>query len=379
MAPRFYAPLLTVLLFFYANSPMFAQSVRPDANEPDSMISPQVITPGNTWISRTIHEKDFDWFTLTVDANRSLLLETTGNVDIYMVLYDVFSGEELASDDDGGDGENAKIDYYSPVKTSYLIKVTSYNSADTGPYQFQARTEVVPPDTSEPNDSRSQATVLRAETPFNGMFQSDSDVDWYRLTVPAGGGQLLTYTESSRDTFIEVWGTADEKLAEDDDSGSNYNAQVRVVVPAGTVYIKVTEYNKRLGRYTLHARIVEPPKPDSYENDNTAATAKPITLGTPQQHTFSDASDVDWVRFTVTQAGSYEIRSTAVADSSLDSYLELYDTSERSINENDDDGDSLDARIRQKLEPGTYLIKVHTLNSELLGDSRYTLSVSLIR
>ncbi|AEF83579.1 putative tyrosinase [Treponema primitia ZAS-2] len=380
---RLYVP---ILLFFGLNTLVFAQlatnspaqSVKPDANEPDSMVSPQLITPDNSWISRTIHENDTDWFSFTVDSDRELIIETKGDMDTYMVLYDAQSGNELASDDDGGDEGNSKIDYINQKKTSYLVKVTSFSNETTGSYQFQARTETLARDISEPNDTRSQATTITLGIPANGIFQSAADIDWYRVTVPAGGGQLVVYTEGSRDTYIELWSGADEKLAEDDDSGANFNAQAKAVVPAGIFYIKVTELEGYLGRYTLNARVQEPPKPDSYENDNTPGTAKPIALGAPQEHTFSDASDIDWVRFTITQAGSYEIRCNA-SDSLLDSYLELYDANENSIAENDDDGDSLNARIRQRLEPGTYLIKVRTLSSDPLADNRYTLRVSLVR
>ncbi len=104
--------------------------------------------------------------------------------------------------------------------------------------------------------------------------------------------------------------------------------------------------------------------------------ASEIIAGRPQVRTFTDDTDEDWAWFTVASAGNYTI--TAVGEMpSLDTYIELYDDDGDSIDENDDGGDSYDARLRVYLvylRPGKYYILVTTLD-DFSDPESYTLNI----
>jgi hypothetical protein len=257
-----------------------------------------------------------------------------------------------------------------------LIKVSRYGT-ESGSYSFRAAFEVAQAPWEEPNNSREQATAITLGQRVEAGLQSGGDIDWYRVTVPGGGGQLIAFTESRLDTVMSLHDAQGRQLVEDDDGGEGGNARCAAIVLQGTVYIQVRGYDDSTrGNYSITTELREAPKPDSYENDNTAPRAKDITVGAPQEHTFTDASDIDWARFTVRSAGRYTIRAVGVSPS-LDPHLELYTGEQDPIAEDDDGGDAeYDARISQYLEPGVYLIKAYNHNSDPVDNNRYTLSVT---
>jgi hypothetical protein len=354
----------------------YAQDVAPDAWEPDSRTRRVSVQEGE-WVSRTItasaEYSDEDWFTFTPASDGFLVAETSGDIDTVMELYDGVS--RIAENDDGGNA-NARIEYLVEGGVAYSMMVRGYGESVAGPYRFRVTLEKVPQDDSEPNDTPGQATFITLGGSREGFFLSGPDIDWYRLTVPAGGGLLLVYTTSSIDTLLELYDGGENQLAEDDDSGGDGNARLSVPVNAGTVYIRVSAYNGQTGRYALHTELLEPAAPDRFENDDAASSAWDIQIDSSQERNFTSASDEDWVRLRVTREGVYDIRARGIVYASLDTYLELFDRDENLIEEDDDGGESLDAYIVRPLTPGLYFIRVTTVESDPIDDSSYTLSVN---
>jgi hypothetical protein len=238
-----------------------------DANEPDSMENPVTVTIGTdesnaVVLNRTIHDgNDEDFFALVPGQDGRLVVETTGSMDTYMYLYNAETRAELASNDDGGSGTNARIRHNVQAGQRYIARVKGYSSSHTGSYGFRAYIQ----------------------------------------------GQ-------SRQT------------------------------------------------------------PDEYEPNDEPSQAKAIGIGTPQQHTFHNGDDVDWVKFEVTQAGRYTIRARGVNSNRLDTYIELFDSNVRSIADDDDGGESFDSRLSRRLDAGQYYLKVSCLDDE--PDQPYTISVT---
>jgi hypothetical protein len=228
-----------------------------------------------------------------------------------MELYEASSRSSLYEDDDGGEGANARIECFIDGGKDYVVRVRGYDRDETGPYQFRASLEPLSEDPSEPNDSRTTAVSLEPGGRTSASFHSASDEDWYRISVPAGNNRLVLYTEGRIDTLLALYSAAGNLVTEDDDSGYDNNARISVVPEGGTVFVRVRAYNGQQGRYTLVSEILERNRPDSWENDDTAAAAKEIYIGSSQERTFSDPDDLDWVRFRITERGTYEIRTRA--------------------------------------------------------------------
>jgi hypothetical protein len=207
-------------------------------------------------------------------------------------------------------------------------------------------------------------------------LHASNDEDFF-LLAPEKDGALIMETTGSTDTIMELYEAGSgNKLSSDDDGGSGGNARIRRTVRAGSRYIaKVSGFDGETGSYGFHAYILEEVRaaPDEYEGDDDFSSAREISIGTPQRHTFTGSDDVDWVKFQVTQAGPYTIRTRGVNSNRLDTYIELFDSKQHAIDEDDDGGENLDSRLTVRLESGIYYLKVECLDSN--PSQPYTISV----
>ncbi|MDR2020289.1 MAG: PPC domain-containing protein [Treponema sp.] len=212
---------------------------------------------------------------------------------------------------------------------------------------------------------------------INRTLHNDNDEDFFLLTPDKDGTLVMETTGEDIDTYMELYDAGSrDSLTEDDDGGSDVNARIRYQVHAGNSYTaKVRAYDNDTGTYGFHAWLTEPVRmtPDEYENDNESDSAKEISLGTAQQHTFTTGDDVDWVKFQITQSGRYTIRAQGVNSTGLDTYIELYDDDYNSIDADDDGGQNLDSLLSVSLQAGTYYVKVECFDDE--PDEPYTIRV----
>lgn len=239
---------------------------------------------------------------------------------------------------------------------------------------------ILPRDPFEPNDSRESATLINLTADgasLQANFHNDSDVDWYRFVLTGAERGVRIATSGNQDTMMELVSANGQTIADDDDSGEEYNARVQTRLSPGTYFVRVQDYDKATGDYQLTISFVETPRPDEYEPDNSTSQAKTIAVNaTPQQRSFHEPDDADWVRLVITRAGLYRINATAQPGTTLDTYLELYNTQESMIASDDDGGGDLNSQLEIQLQPGTYFIKVYPLDTQIEDQGRYTLSVS---
>ncbi|GHV80711.1 hypothetical protein AGMMS49944_25020 [Spirochaetia bacterium] len=352
-----------------------------DLYEPDSMAVPQDVK-NEDWIDRYLGVNDADWFSFTPDSVGLFVAETDGETDTVLELYRY--NTLLRANDDVENNPNARIEYFVEPKVKYIIKAEGIRLAgaaenDRGPYRFRIYLEPMPNDTAEPNDTLEEATPIGLGDTITGYFLIPDDVDWYTLSAP-GAGRLLVYTSGTMDTFLEVYNSRKELIAGDDDGGYQGNAKlVAGISGAGPVYIRVNAYQETTGRYYLHTEFLDPVKPDSFENDDNLASAKDIQPGSVQERNFTSASDVDWVRLQIGTKGTYEIKTVAV-DNYLDTLIELFgaggNAAEELIAQDDDSGGNWDALLTISLNPGTYYLRITTVDKDPLENNNYTLSVS---
>jgi len=218
-------------------------SVRRDAHEPDSWDNPVTYEIGadeNAEVmNRTIHNKnDEDFFLLIPEKDGRLAMETKGNIDTYMELYDHTTREKLAEDDDGGLGNNARIRYNVQAGKRYIAKVRGYGDDATGHYGFLSYFTAPRPERSTQENPITYGIGAGGDASiFNSTLEESGDQDFF-LLVPDKNGQLTMETVGNIDTFMELYDLeTGERLADDDDSGENYNARIRHTVQAGKRYI----------------------------------------------------------------------------------------------------------------------------------------------
>jgi len=333
--------------------------------------------PNVTVINRALSEDDEDFFLIIPDMDGQLTAETTGNTDTYMFLYDYETGDELASNDDGGTGTNAQIRYNVRAGVSYLVIVCGYSYSTTGSYGFRAYLTAREGSSSYGNPISYEigSSEETASTLNRTLGQGDED---YYILLPAISGRLTMETTGRTDTYMELYDSDRVLLERNDDGGTNSNARIRYNVTAGSAYfVKVRGYSQNTtGSYGFRAFFPGSslPPPDEYEPNDEPSRAGNYEIGTDQRHTFHSADDVDWITFQITRAGRYIISARGVNSNRLDTYIELFDANLNRIAEDDDGGDSLSSRLSLNLTAGVYYLKVWCLDSE--PDQGYILNIS---
>jgi pimeloyl-ACP methyl ester carboxylesterase len=238
-------------------------------------------------------------------------------------------------------------------------------------------------DSYEPDDSAAAAKTITNGQTQNRSIHVAGNVDWVKFTVAAGASNLRIETSgSSGDTQLWLYGpnSSTSQLAYDDDDGTGYFSLITTsadslptLLPAGTYYIKVQEYNNDgiVPAYTLTTSWTEASSgitPDSYEADDSASTAKTITNGVTQNRNIHVAGNVDWVKFTVVN-GASGLRIETNGSSGGDTQLYVYGpnsmTTQVAGGYNDDEGTGNYSLLVSgllgfptSLPPGTYYIKV---------------------
>jgi hypothetical protein len=302
------------------------------------------------------------WWTWTAPSSGRVQIDTIGsNFDTTLGVYtggSVSSLTTVASNDDGGGNGTSKVTFNAVRGTTYQIGVDGYSGASGN------ITVHIPPVAPQP------PTNVAAT---DGTYTNKVRVTW---------------TASANATAYEVWrntsnssGTA-TKLTSSDVTGTSYDD---TTATAGTTYWYWVKAKNVSGTSSFSAADSGYPPPippavsgDSYEVDDTAAQAKTIaTDGTTQTHSLHVGSDVDWVKFTLTQRSNVVLETNGSAG---DTEMRLYgpNSSTTLVEYDDDDGNGTFSRIDRSganaLDAGTYYVRIGEYGSNN-AISSYTISV----
>lgn len=324
-----------------------ANSVSADAYEPDDTASNATrITPGTTQ-THSLTAGDFDMVYFTVTTAGTYTIETTGSGDTVMGLFDS-NGELIEMNDDiSSSNRNARISRTLSAGT-YFVGVMSYDETVT--ISSYGITLTAPSgsgsgsgDMYEPDDEPNYASQITA-----GSTQTHSltagDTDWVYFTVTTAGTYTIETTGSgdTKMTLYQLNGQSLTQLATNDDiSSSNRNARISRSLSSGTYFANVTAYSSSTAISSYGIKLTASSgsgstttiSADSYEGDNSRFTARTIAVGATQNRSIHSASDVDWVKFTVSSDGYYSLIT-----SGADTVLELYTMEGQYVGKNDDRG-----------------------------------------
>ncbi|MCK4771783.1 MAG: PPC domain-containing protein [Candidatus Latescibacteria bacterium] len=201
---------------------------------------------------------DVDWYFIDVPypggQNALLIVETGGEMDTYLDLFDE-DGSQLMSDDDGGSDANARINLLIESAGRYYVRVRHYDDSGSGPYRILSRIDRVIFDEFEPNNSIENATPIAVdEEEQRHTFVPGEDVDWFRFSI-SSGGTVTIETGGDSDTVMTLFDRDENLIAEDDDGGMAGNARIERFLQPGTYFVRITQFddNPLAGaEYTVH-------------------------------------------------------------------------------------------------------------------------------
>ena len=365
-----------------------ATPVVPDSYEPDNLAaSATLLAPNGVAQSHSIHiPGDVDWAEFRLNQPAHVQLEIDGGTDdMEAWLYGPNSAATEIAYADNWSGGTFGFSQGLQAGT-YYAKIAAYSGSDVvDSYTVSLTSTTGGGDAYEIDDSSQWAHVIGT----NGTRQMRSihvpgDTDWAKFTLAHTSAVTIETDGASGSTEMWLYGPDDptwELDYDDGDWGWEFASIVRTAadpLAPGTYYVEVTDFEQDdvIADYSLSVTAV-PLLPDAYEPDNTGPQATLIAAnGSSQTHSFHEAADVDWLRFSLTTTSGVWIETSG--DFGGDTEMWLYGsnsyTSEIAY---DDEGgvDSFSRIVESGLAPGTYYVKV----SEYYGDTLASYDISVSR
>lgn len=294
-----------------------------------------------------------DW----TDGKRQLPLqidrEGLYTIDMLSEDFDAFLRLEgpgvSLSDDDGGDGTNARISArLSPGR--YTLSAEGYGSERVnGMYQIRVAERALP------EGGLRDGGELTVGSTVSGLYEGTAHA--YTFTLPARRVVRIDMRSSEIDSLLQLTGNGVDKT--DDDGGDGLDSRINLMLEPGTYNLRATAATSGAGIYTLSLAASEVP-------EGTGGGA--LAVGRPASVTLLPGMTDRWT-VSIRSAGDYVI---AMDSDAIDSYLRLTRDGQE-VASDDDGGGALNARIVHRLEAGTYVVEASSVDSSEGGEYRISL------
>lgn len=323
----------------------------------------------------------FEEWTISARAGERLILDLQSEeFDPYVSIGRRRGGSftELGSDDDGGNGLDARLRYRVAEDGEYVIRAAEVKGESGGAYTLRVQVQA-------PGAVRVDRAPIAAGREVSGTIgetdpESDDGRRYDEWTYAAKAGERLTIamTSTAFDAYVMVGRTENGEfsaLSHDDDGGEGLNARLDWTAPAdGQYVIRASELAGEAGgdyRLTVTSRA---PVPRSL--DRAPIAPGRAATGTIEESDPENAEGQRYDEWTFTaRAGD---RVTIDMRSEFDAFLFLgRGSGERfeSLEQDDDGGEGTNAQIRfTVVEAGEYTVRASELRGERGG--AYTLTLA---
>ncbi|MCH8543031.1 MAG: hypothetical protein LAT61_05630 [Alcanivorax sp.] len=181
-------------------------------------------------------------YTLVVNETARVRIDMTSTaLDPYLELM---GDTVMRADDDGGEGFDARIETLLPAGTYQVL--ASDVSGEQGLFALTA--------TVTPFDLAAALNGLPLLRPgADGQHALSGAADHYRLVIPEQGRYTVEMHSRQLDAFLELYG--DTGAWQDDDGGTNTDALLNLVLPAGEYLLVARAFDhSEEGDYQLLVR-----------------------------------------------------------------------------------------------------------------------------
>jgi len=223
---------------------------------------------------------------------------------------------------------------------------------------------------TEPNNFPSDAELIETSAKVQGFFNTGDDEDYFKLEVTEAGSFYASISHSQISSYLylyEEFGTSAITS-----SGLGTAHTLNYSLTPGIYYLKVMSWGATFDldnpyNLELSGTVLGGLTPDQYEENNFFSTATVVRDVGSYNAYFDSQNDDDYFAFDVAEAGTF---SVTVSHNTINSYIYLYDdTHTRIVNTNYAKAQAL----TQSLTPGTYFVRVFSLNNAYDLDSPYNI------
>jgi hypothetical protein len=316
---------------------------------------------------RSRHAPYHVW-TLAGRAGQHVVLELTSpDFDAYLVLRDGF-GATVGSDDDSGEGQNARLRAVLPRDGTYLVIATGFGESARGRYTL-AVSGWEPPEAPAPGRG---ATIEVGETK-DGVLEPRDEVsgdgpyqDRWTFDARAGARLRVEMRSADLDSYLTVLAPDGRVLGSDDDGLGGRDAAVSLrAATAGRYTALASSYGDAPATGAYRITLVED-RGDFPEPGTAAAIAMGETReGRLEQGDLLGQRGLE-DRWTLSGRAGDGVRIDATS-TAFDTYLVLLQDGV-AVDSNDDGGEGQNASIIAVLpETGTYTAAVSAYGGGVAG------------
>ena len=338
-------------------------------------------------------QSDHDWVVFAATGGTTYTFQTTiaagSRSDTILDLYDA-NGTLITTNDDSAGTMQSTIVHTPSGSGNLFARVRQFNP---GVYGSQATyalrvtsTACTGADSNEPNDSIATATAYTGGSTQSHNHACAGDRDFIRFAASRNMDyDIRTFAlGTGADTVMTLLDSSGAVLALNDDGGGGAASRIAFRAPSdGNFFVMVRHFApSAMGTTTNYSFMITSSgtsgTADSFENDDTQATADPITIAAPHaNHNFHAAGDADWISFATTAGANYVVQTVNLGQYA-DTIVEVYNGTTLLIRD-DDGGGGLASRAAFSAPSGggTVHFKVFHFNAQQFGSStNYDVRVS---
>ncbi|MEM9452102.1 MAG: trypsin-like peptidase domain-containing protein [Cyanobacteria bacterium P01_E01_bin.6] len=200
----------------------------------------------------------FDVYTFDVQQGQRITIDMMSDaLDAYLILLDP-NGQDIAQDDDGGNGTNARLVATAPTSGTYMVLANSYSVGEVGEYRLQVSANADSPANTNPTV---RAGLLLQEEGFLGqgssVLQSDGSLYQEHSFFAEAGQQVTVVLESNEfDTYLILIGPDEQVIEQNDDAApGNLNSAITVTLPVTGTYRAIANAYDSSGRGRYSIRV----------------------------------------------------------------------------------------------------------------------------
>jgi hypothetical protein len=308
-------------------------------------------------------------------GQRVVIDMTSADFDSYLMLRDA-DGMNLATDDDGGDGTNARIRTSLPRDGTYRIVATAFSADGRGRYALAVS------GWQAPGPGPGTVTPIAFGQSLEGVLEPGDSVsidgpleDRWTFEAPANGRVRVEMRSGDFDAYLIVLSPDGRQLASDDDGLGDRDAVVSVRTPqAGRYTILATSFgeNQVSGSYRLD--LID--DAGNYADPGRKAN---IATGETREGRLEEGDNSGtrgWQDEWAFSGRAGQVVRVDVTSRQFDPYITLLRDGVP-VDSNDDGGEGTNARLTTTLPgAGLYTLVVSSYTQNRTG-GRYQVALSL--
>ncbi|PYI51237.1 peptidase S8 [Paenibacillus flagellatus] len=204
-------------------------------------------------------EDDEDWYAMTFEQSGSLNVKVTPDTKrIDPLLTFQKKGERAVTIDDNEDGE-PELYAVDVFPGTYYVRVgKTHPDPAIGEYELQFDYNPKYIDPNEPNDRSFQATVVSLDSPYEGVFDRSTDVDYYKFTIYERSLVRLSVSgvPAGREVSAALQNSALGLVVRGTNAPGTGGLDMTVPLNSGTYYVRMgtdEAFQDRMYRLLVHA------------------------------------------------------------------------------------------------------------------------------